>query len=64
MKMRVLNKVAHLQLGVKDIFNPKKSGIYNILKTHENVFVSAAKQKAFVEVNEEGSEATAANGKS
>ncbi|XP_063379472.1 antichymotrypsin-2-like [Cydia fagiglandana] len=50
------------KLGVTKIFDTKDSGLSGLLKTPENTYVSKAIQKAFIEVNEEGSEAAAANG--
>ncbi|XP_063532027.1 zonadhesin-like [Cydia strobilella] len=49
------------QLGVTKIFDTEDSGLSGLLKTSENTYVSKAVQKAFIEVNEEGSEAAAAN---
>ncbi|XP_063361529.1 antichymotrypsin-2-like [Cydia amplana] len=49
------------KLGVTKIFDTKDSGLSGLLKTPENTYVSKAIQKAFIEVNEEGSEAAAAN---
>lgn len=50
-------------MGIESIFNPNKSGLENMLKSPEPLFVSKAVQKAFIEVNEEGAEAAAATGK-
>ena len=53
--------IPHLKnLGMTDVFDPKKadlSGIANILL--ENLFVAKALQKAYVDVNEKGTEAAA-----
>ncbi|CAH0600569.1 unnamed protein product [Chrysodeixis includens] len=50
------------KLGIKTIFNRGGSGITKMLNTNEDLFVSKAVQKAFIEVNEEGAEAAAATG--
>lgn len=49
-------------MNVQQIFNEQDSGLVGIMKNNESVYVSAAKQKAFFELNERGSEAAAANG--
>jgi len=54
-----------IQLGVKSMFNPQEAdftGIPKVVKDGEGLYVSKAVQKAFIEVNEEGSEAAAATG--
>ncbi|CAH2267161.1 antichymotrypsin-2-like isoform X3 [Pararge aegeria] len=48
------------KLGIKSIFNRGNSGLSKILNKPEEIYVSKAVQKAFIEVNEEGAEATAA----
>ncbi|XP_026324377.1 serine protease inhibitor 3/4-like isoform X1 [Hyposmocoma kahamanoa] len=48
------------KLGITSIFNAQKSGLDNMLKSPEPLYVSKAVQKAFIEVNEEGAEAAAA----
>ncbi|XP_050354467.1 antichymotrypsin-2-like isoform X2 [Nymphalis io] len=48
------------KLGIKAIFNSQDSGITKVLSKPEQLFVSKAVQKAFIEVNEEGAEAAAA----
>ncbi|XP_077289761.1 antichymotrypsin-2-like isoform X5 [Arctopsyche grandis] len=45
------------ELGIKLIFNKQKADLHNLLKNPEQLFVSDAKQKAFIEVNEHGTEA-------
>lgn len=48
------------EMNVKRVFDSKKAELCRFLK-NDNLFVSKAVQKAFIEVNEEGSEAGAAN---
>jgi hypothetical protein len=51
------------QLGAGDIFNPAKADFSGIsVNVQDQLYVSKAIQKAFIEVNEEGSEAAAATG--
>jgi serine protease inhibitor len=50
-----------LQLGMKDMFIPDEADFSGICGQRD-LFVSSVLQKAFVEVNEEGSEAAAATG--
>lgn len=50
-------------MGVKSIFDGHNSDI-DILQSNEKLFVSEAIQKAFIEVDEKGTEAAAASGKS
>jgi len=50
-----------LQLGMKDMFIPHEADFSGI-SGERDLFVSSVLQKAFVEVNEEGSEAAAATG--
>ncbi|CAG9785163.1 unnamed protein product [Diatraea saccharalis] len=47
--------------GVTDLFDRYKSNLQNILEKYEPLYISAAKQKAFVQVDETGTEAAAAN---
>ena len=47
-------------LGMRDLFNPIKANLGGISGT-ENMFISEVTQKAYIEVNEEGSEAAAAS---
>ncbi|GBP21437.1 Alaserpin [Eumeta japonica] len=49
------------KLGINAIFS-RSSGLNRILNTSEDIYVSNAIQKAFIEVNEEGAEAAAATG--
>jgi serine protease inhibitor len=51
------------QIGITDVFDKLKSILNGVLQIDEPLFVSSAKQKAFVEVDEKGTEAAAANGK-
>jgi serpin B len=54
--MKVLPK-----LGITDIFNEAKSDFSHLIKEHTgNIYVSKAVHKVIVEVNEEGTEASAA----
>lgn len=45
------------------LFSPSEAKLDKLLENESNMFVSDAIQKAFIEVNEEGAEASAANGK-
>lgn len=51
------------QLGIKAIFDKNNSGLTKILNSKEQLYVSKAVQKAYIEVNEEGATAAAATGK-
>lgn len=51
------------QINVKRIFNRQQAHLSRLLKGEDGLFVSKAIQKAFIEVNEEGAEAAAANRK-
>ncbi|XP_026328456.1 antichymotrypsin-2-like isoform X9 [Hyposmocoma kahamanoa] len=51
-----------LKMDVKRVFDPQQAQLSRLLKGEGNLFVSKAIQKAFIEVNEEGAEAAAANG--
>ncbi|XP_026328448.1 antichymotrypsin-2-like isoform X3 [Hyposmocoma kahamanoa] len=50
-----------LKMDVKRVFDPQQAQLSRLLKGEGNLFVSKAIQKAFIEVNEEGAEAAAAN---
>ncbi|GBP43732.1 Alaserpin [Eumeta japonica] len=49
------------KIGVTKIFKLESARLENLIETQEPLYVSTAIQKAFIEVNEEGAEATAAN---
>ncbi|XP_053602601.1 alaserpin-like isoform X12 [Plodia interpunctella] len=55
-------KQALENMDVKKVFDASQAKLTGLLKSPETLFISAAKQKAFIEVNEEGAEAAAANG--
>ncbi|XP_068630587.1 antichymotrypsin-2-like [Battus philenor] len=52
----VLSKV-----GVNEIFEPSKANLTKLIKDEKDLYISDAIQKAFIEINEEGAEAAAAN---
>lgn len=47
------------QLGMVDMFDPHKDDLRGTLDTNQQLYVSDAQHKAFIEVNEDGSEAAA-----
>jgi serpin B len=47
-------------LGMKTIFNPAEANLSGLHSSREHLFVSEVMHKAFVDVNEEGTEAAAA----
>ena len=49
------------ELGIKDLFDPAKADLSGFTGS-KGMFASALVQKAFIEVNEEGTEAAAATG--
>lgn len=48
-------------MGITEIFDAEKSNLSGLLETVGKVHVSEAIHKAFIEINEEGSEAAAAS---
>ncbi|XP_018579751.1 serine protease inhibitor 3/4 isoform X4 [Anoplophora glabripennis] len=50
------------ELGLGVIFDQENAELTGIIETKEQLYVSKAVQKAFIEVNEEGAEAAAATG--
>lgn len=58
----VLSDMISFQLGIKTIFDENNADI-NMLKSNEKLFVSDAIQKAFIIVDEDGTEAAASTGK-
>ncbi|GBP43727.1 Alaserpin [Eumeta japonica] len=51
------------KIGITKIFNSESAKLERLLKSNALLWVSEATQKAFIEVNEEGAEAAAGNGK-
>ncbi|XP_014778358.1 leukocyte elastase inhibitor isoform X1 [Octopus bimaculoides] len=50
------------KLGLSDIFNPQKADLSGMTGGEKNIYASEMFHKAFVDVNEEGTEAAAATG--
>ncbi|XP_039748677.1 antichymotrypsin-2-like [Pararge aegeria] len=50
-----------IKMNIEKMFKPTTAGLDKFLKGVSDLFISSAKQKAFIEVNEEGAEAAAAN---
>ncbi|XP_047020339.1 antichymotrypsin-2-like isoform X2 [Helicoverpa zea] len=49
------------KMNIEKLFTPGQARLDKLLKESQNLFVSGATQKAYIDVNEEGAEAAAAN---
>nr|ADT63775.1 serpin [Helicoverpa armigera] len=49
------------KMSIEKLFTPGQARLDKLLKESQNLFVSGATQKAYIDVNEEGAEAAAAN---
>ncbi|XP_047527381.1 alaserpin-like isoform X1 [Vanessa atalanta] len=49
------------KMEIQRLFSPKNARLDNLLKHNSNLYIDSALQKAFIEINEEGAEAAAAN---
>lgn len=50
-------------MNITKLFHDKQAKLYNLLKNREELYVSKAVQKAYIELNEEGVQAAASNSK-
>lgn len=53
-------KGALMELGIRTAFDPQEANFSKMIQGNEQIFVSEIKQKTFLEVDEEGTEAAAA----
>lgn len=51
-------------MDIVKLFKAGEANLNNLIKGESDLFISKAIQKAFIDVNEEGAEAAAANGES
>lgn len=61
-KLSLFVRIHLFQLGISEIFEQGKANLSGLLETEEQLSVSEAIHKAFIEINEEGTEAAAATG--